>query len=219
MRTDRLPMLLSATRVALAPCFAVALHACDQAGDRATGAAVDPVHLVPLAIALLAAATDWADGRLARRLGVASSAGASLDVAADAAFVLGGLVALATAGIVVPALPVAAALALAAFAASRLLSRSEDRAGDDASAPTRPRSPADALGHAAGVLNYAIVIAGASLPLFPRAAGWVRVASALVAVLNVSPVALRAARSRRATGGTQASRGSSPEGPPPRDRA
>ncbi|MFM8411862.1 MAG: CDP-alcohol phosphatidyltransferase family protein [Alphaproteobacteria bacterium] len=215
MRADRVPMLLSASRLALAPCFAAAVVALGRAGDRAAG----PLALVPLAIAVVAAATDWIDGRLARKLGVVSSRGAGLDVAGDAAFVLCGLSALAATGAIVVALPAAAALALAAFALARRSGAPATRE-EAASARRGPaRSPADALGHAAGVLNYAIVIAGAALPLVPAAASWVRASSVLVALLNLSPIAIRTARARSAARAAQSTRGSASSDRPPRDRA
>ncbi|MBU6280596.1 CDP-alcohol phosphatidyltransferase family protein [bacterium] len=204
-----LPMLLSASRLVLAPLFVASMPA---------GAGEAPASLAPLAIAVVAAATDFVDGRLARRTGSTSAAGAALDVAGDAAFVLCALAALARSGAVVPALPVAAAVALAAFAWSRRAGASRP---PSPAAPPAPRAVADVLGHAAGVLNYGAVIAASALPLVPRAAAAVRWASVAVAIANVAPLLARAARARRTRAGQDpaASPPASSVGRPPRDRA
>ena len=221
MRTASVPTLLSASRLALGPLFAAAMLG---GPGPAPGAGESlAATLGPLAIALLAIATDVADGRIARRMGVASPSGASLDVAGDATFVLCGLSALAANGAVVPALPLAAAAALAGFTLSRLAPRGDVPPGDGHGArAARPRrGSADRLGHVAGVSNYAIVLAGAALPLLPVAVGWVRAASLPVAALNLAPIAIRLLRPRDASVAVQPRGGSSstPAAPDPRDRA
>jgi CDP-diacylglycerol---glycerol-3-phosphate 3-phosphatidyltransferase len=64
----------------------------------------DPGTAADIAAALfcLAAATDWIDGRLARRWGVTTKLGSFLDTTADKFLVTGGLVALLTVGRVSP---------------------------------------------------------------------------------------------------------------------
>ena len=79
-RLALVPDLLTALRVVLAPVFVATLP--ERPG-------------VALAVASLAAASDFADGRLARRFGGGSRRGAALDVVADAVFVLAGFAALA----------------------------------------------------------------------------------------------------------------------------
>jgi phosphatidylglycerophosphate synthase len=174
-RTRRLaratPWMLSVLRLVLGPAFVLALEV------SAT---------LPLVIALLAAASDFVDGRLARRLGVASSAGAVLDVVGDGVFVLAALAALAAASRVSWLLPVAVALALAGLARAAWRRR-----GAPSGAIPPPRGPADRAGHAAGIVNYGAVIA-ASVAV----AGWVEGAwlppvSVAVAVLNLAPLVLR----------------------------
>lgn len=209
MRAAPFPMLLSASRLVLAPLFVASMP----------GAGAAPqASLAPLAIALLAAATDFVDGRLARRTGSTSAAGAALDVAGDAAFVLCALAALARSGAVVPALPLAAAVALAAFAWSR---RGGAPTTSPAAAPPAPRAVADVLGHAAGVLNYGAVIVASALPLVPRAAAAVRWASVAVAIANLAPLLARAAAARRTRPAQWPGAASSPSsaGRRPRDRA
>jgi phosphatidylglycerophosphate synthase len=176
----RAPLLLSALRIVLAPLFVLAI-------GRA------PAWALP--VALLAAATDFADGRLARRLGVASRAGAVLDVVADGIFVVAALTALAATGLVSWLLPVAVALALAGFAlaAARTGSAAEAAAGGIA----RARGPADRAGHSAGIVNYGIVLAASGVLAFAWPASWLVPASVAVAVLNLSPLLLRVGRRTR----------------------
>jgi len=221
VRTVPVPMLLSASRLALGPLFAAVMLGGAGRGPGAHESTA--ATLGPLAIALLAIATDVADGRIARRLGVASPSGASLDVAGDATFVLCGLSALAATGAVVPALPLAAAAALLAFAVSKRAPRNDfpPIGGIGEHAARRRRGPADRLGHAAGVSNYAIVLAGAALPLLPDAGDWIRAASLPVAALNLGPIAIRLLRPRAPSRAVQARGRSSPTpvDPDPRDRA
>ena len=107
----------------------------------------------PLALGAwcLAAASDWIDGRLARRTGTASLRGAVLDNVADIAFVLGGLSTAAILGLVPWLVPGSIALSAGAYAvASR-------RAPPSGGGLARSR-----LGHWGGVLNYVClgVVAG-----------------------------------------------------------
>lgn len=178
-----LPWSLSVLRIALGPLFVLAME---------TSATL------PLAIALLAAASDFVDGRLARRLGVTSRAGAVLDVVGDGVFVVTALAALAAVRIVSWLLPLAVVVALSALALSALRAArgGGGAAGAGATAGTVRRGPADRAGHAAGIVNYGAVLAG-SLALAGLVDGaWIQPASVAVAVLNVSPVALRLAHAR-----------------------
>ena len=110
-----LPDLLTGSRLVLGPLFAVLLFWAP------TGAFV---------VSGLAAATDFLDGRLARRLGQGSDRGAVLDVVCDAVFVLTGLTALAWAGVLSVALPIAAG-SLAPRIGARLGWAPELRGGAD----------------------------------------------------------------------------------------
>ena len=58
----------------------------------------DPAELVAAVLFAIAAATDWIDGRLARRWGVTSKLGSFLDTTADKLLVSGVLIALLEAG-------------------------------------------------------------------------------------------------------------------------
>jgi phosphatidylglycerophosphate synthase len=175
-----LPILLTSARFVLAPGFVLAV----VAARSATPTSAEPGAWWPLACALTAAGTDFADGRLARRLGVVSRAGSLLDVLADATFILASFAALAAAGLVSRWAPVAAAASLAAFALSRARGRSPGGAME--------RGIADRIGHAAGVVNYGLVLGAASVPVGLLPSGFVFAASLGVAALNLAPLALRA---------------------------
>jgi len=98
-------------------------------------------------IAAVASASDFLDGRLARRLGVAHSAGRWLDSIADVTFVLAALGCEAAAGSIPTYIPVLIALSFGQYAVDSILLH---RAGT----PVRSR-----LGHWGGVINYALVVA------------------------------------------------------------
>ena len=157
---------LSVLRLAIAPALALAIGS----GHRLTAAA----------LLLLAIASDFADGAVARRYGEASPLGGLLDHASDAALAVLGLWALASRG----ELPrVLAPLVAAAFAQYALDSRTL------AGRPLR----ASRLGRWNGIAYYVLV----SVPVFRdalglswpgaawmRSAGWVFVASTLVSMLD-----------------------------------
>src|SRR3569832_123382 len=96
-----LPWSLSLLRLLLGPLYVLAL---------------EMSATLPLAIAVLAAVSDFVDGRLARRFGVAARAGAVLDVLGDGVFVVTALAALAALRVVTWMLPLAVLLALAGLA-------------------------------------------------------------------------------------------------------
>jgi phosphatidylglycerophosphate synthase len=99
------------------------------------------------AIAIVAAATDFIDGRMARRLGVARESGGWLDGIADVTFVLAALGCYAATHQLPWAIPALIAISFAQYALDSLwLHRS--------GAPVRSR-----LGHWGGIINYALVIA------------------------------------------------------------
>lgn len=165
-----LPDLLTGSRLILGPAFALAFPG---------------RPMLAFGIAVVASATDFFDGRLARRLGGGSSRGAALDVVGDAVFVVSGLATLAWAGVLSPALPVAALVSLLALARAWPAIRSAAADG------RAERGPADLLGHAAGILNYGAVVVGAGFVALDIAIPLQR-ASEVVAVVNVAPIVMRA---------------------------
>lgn len=143
---------------------------------------------LPLLLFAVAAATDFFDGIVARRGRGATRHGAVLDNLADIAFVLAGTTAAARVGLVAPAAPLAIGGAVAAYAVASLRGRAMARS---------------AVGHAAGVLNYALVglVTGAvALP----ARGWSAVlagASWIVVGVNLTAVLERIAPGTSRTAG------------------
>jgi phosphatidylglycerophosphate synthase len=131
-----------------------------------------------------AAASDYVDGPLARRAGRPTAYGAVLDNVADVAFVLIGTGAAAAAGAVGWLVPLAIACSATAYA---LASLARTRA---AGTPVRAYS---AIGHAAGVSNYALVglFAGSLALPGPAWSPILAVGAAAVVGLNLAAVALR----------------------------
>ncbi len=130
---------------------------------------------VPALLFVVAAASDFLDGRLARRGRGPTRHGAVLDNLADIAFVLAGTVSGAMLGLVPGVVPLAIVVAFAAYAATSL------RGGHVA------RS---AAGHAAGILNFALVglITGAVALPGGVWAPVLAVAAALVVGVNLAAV-------------------------------
>jgi CDP-diacylglycerol--glycerol-3-phosphate 3-phosphatidyltransferase len=88
MRSARLIAVGSATRIVLTPVVMwLVLHGEGESAE-----------LIAATLFCLAAATDWVDGRLARRWGVTSKLGSFLDTTADKLLVSGVLIALLAAG-------------------------------------------------------------------------------------------------------------------------
>jgi phosphatidylglycerophosphate synthase len=153
---------------------------------------------VPIVIFAVAAATDFLDGIVARRGSGATAHGAVLDSAADVAFVLAGTGVGAAAGLITPAVPLAIGVAFAAYATASW--RLTLRAGTG-------RMARSALGHAAGVLNYALtglVVGAIALPgtIWPPllALGSIAVlaANAGAVLARLLPALVRRARAPRA---------------------
>ena len=134
---------------------------------------------LPVALVVLAAATDFTDGPVARRAGTASRHGALLDNVADVAFVLGGTAAGAALRLLPWAVPASIALAVAVYAIASL------RLTASMGAARLARSP---IGHAAGVVNYVVVAVVAGAVALPGA-GW----TALLAVAAVVGIAVNLA--------------------------
>jgi CDP-diacylglycerol---glycerol-3-phosphate 3-phosphatidyltransferase len=99
------------------------------------------------ALAVVAAVTDFIDGRVARRLGVAHDAGGWLDSIADVTFVLAALGCYASARQLPWSIPLLIALSFGQYTFDSVWLHRAD-------APVRSR-----LGHWGGIINYALVLA------------------------------------------------------------
>src|SRR5581483_11183343 len=131
-----------------------------------------------LGIFAAAAASDLADGRLARRAGRTTAHGAILDAAADIVFVLAGTTRAAAVGLLSWAVPAAIAVSAGAYATASL---------------RRSRCAHTPLGHAAGIVNYAVVGLAAGAAATPGQS-WDALlagAGALAVALNLGAVAGR----------------------------
>lgn len=136
---------------------------------------------LPLWLFALAAASDFLDGRIARATNRATRYGAALDNLADVAFVLAATGAGAVHGLVPWAAPAAIALAFAAYVVASV--------GGPAPGP-RWRPARSVVGHAGGVLNYALaglIAAAVAVPgvAWPSVLG---VASVVVIAVNLAAV-------------------------------
>ena len=167
--------VLTLFRVALAPAFVWLLL---DGGDRSAG---------PFGVFILAAASDFLDGRLARARGGCSSAGRVLDHGADALFVFPGLFALAWTGRLPVALPL---LATAAFGGYVL------DGWRRATGAKRIELVPSRTGAAAGILNYAVAgLAAAAIWIGPGVLDdGLRVTAFVAVVLNGTAALDRALR-------------------------
>jgi phosphatidylglycerophosphate synthase len=111
-------------------------------------------------LAIVAAGSDFIDGRIARRLGVASGSGRWLDGIADVMFVMAALSCEAATGAIPFYIPILIALSFSQYALDSIV------IGQRATGPIKSR-----LGHWGGIINYALVItlAIAPPPAFPGA--------------------------------------------------
>ena len=159
---------------------------------RLVAAAALPAAIVrggatPIALVMLAAATDFTDGRVARYARAPTRHGALLDNVADVAFVLGGTATAAVLGLLPWAVPAAIALSVGVYAIASA------RLSADAGAPCLARSRS---GHAAGVLNYLVVAVVAAAVALPGP-GWklpLALAAGAAVAANLAAVAERATR-------------------------
>ena len=155
--------VLSTFRLVAAPVFAIALG---WGGWTALG------------IFAAAAATDFMDGRVARRAGRASARGAVLDNVGDVVFVLAGTIQAARLELLAPIVPISIAVSVGAYAIASF---------------RRAALARSRLGHAAGIANWAAcgLAAGAVATAWD---GWPSLldgASVATATLNVAAVAAR----------------------------
>jgi phosphatidylglycerophosphate synthase len=141
VKLAQIPNALSALRFALAATW-IGLAARGHAG-----------RLAFAVVAIVAAGSDFIDGRIARRLGVASGSGRWLDGIADVTFVLAALFCEAAKGAIPFYIPLLIALSFSQYAIDSTL------IAERASGPIKSR-----LGHWGGIVNYALVIALAIAP-------------------------------------------------------
>jgi phosphatidylglycerophosphate synthase len=136
-------------------------------------------------IALAAAVSDFADGRIARRMGHADGVGSWLDALADIAFILTTLSSEALAGTIPIYIPVLIACSFAQYAIDSI-------AFSGSSTPVKSR-----LGHWGGVINFGLVLVLAWIPppLLPQRL--VRLASPLLAGFYVAAMLERGLNYRR----------------------
>jgi phosphatidylglycerophosphate synthase len=129
----------------------------------------------PAGLFVLAAATDFFDGVVARRGGGPTRHGALLDNVADIAFVLSGTISGAVLGLVPAAVPAAIGLAFGAYVLASL---------------GGGRAARSSIGHGAGVLNYALTgFVAAAVAMPARVPAFVlRAGSAVVVAVNLAAV-------------------------------
>jgi phosphatidylglycerophosphate synthase len=165
----QIPNGLSAIRFALAAIW-IALAAHGHQG-----------RLAFAIVAIVAAGSDFIDGRVARRFGVASGSGRWLDGIADVTFVLAALLSEAVAGAIAFYIPILIAVSFSQYAIDSVL------IGPLAIGPIKSR-----LGHWGGIINYALVItlAIAPPPAFPGAI--VRDLAPLIAMFYAAAISERA---------------------------
>jgi phosphatidylglycerophosphate synthase len=132
-------------------------------------------------VAILAAGSDFIDGRIARRLSVASGSGRWLDGVADVTFVLAALFCEAAAGALPFYIPILIALSFSQYAIDSIL------IGQPAAGPIKSR-----LGHWGGIINYALVITLAIAPPPAVPGAMVRDLAPLIALFYVVAIAERA---------------------------
>jgi phosphatidylglycerophosphate synthase len=144
----------------------------------------------PLCLFVIAATSDFLDGRLARATSRPTAHGALLDTVADVSFVLAATGSGAAIGLVPWAAPLAIVAAVASYALASL--RRSTQVGSWRLARSR-------VGHAAGVANYALagLVAGAVALPHPAWGAVLRGASLGVVALNVAAVVARIVPARQ----------------------
>ncbi len=138
----------------------------------------------PLVTFVLAAVSDYVDGPLARRAGGATRYGVLLDSGADIAFVLVALTAGAATGRLAWIVPVAVVCAATPYLMATFRRSRVER---------RPARAFSAVGHWAGICNYALVGLVAGSTALPGSA-WpaiLALGSTVVVALNLGALALR----------------------------
>ena len=131
---------VSGIRIVLTPIFLIGVERAPESGSAGWPAAV---------LFGLIAASDFADGYVARRFGVPSTLGRWLDHAADISFVVPALAVYAWLGVAPWWVPAAIAISFAAYVADSLW---RSRGADG-----WPDLIGSRLGHAAGIMNYVLI--------------------------------------------------------------
>ena len=131
-------------------------------------------------VAILAAGSDFIDGRIARRFGVASGRGRWLDGIADVMFVLAALWCEAVAGAIPFYIPVLIALSFSQYAIDSVV------ISQPAAGPVKSR-----LGHWGGIINYALVITLAIAPPPAIPGALVRDLAPLIALFYIAAISER----------------------------
>ncbi|MFZ0676574.1 CDP-alcohol phosphatidyltransferase family protein [Candidatus Binatus sp.] len=165
----QIPNGLSALRFALAAIW-IDLAAHDHQGRAAF-----------TIIAIVAAGSDFIDGRIARRLGVASGSGRWLDGIADVTFVLAALFCEAPSRAIPFYIPILIALSFSQYAIDSIV------IGARAAGPIRSR-----LGHWGGIINYALVITLAIAPSPALPGTIVRELAPVIALFYIAAISERA---------------------------
>src|SRR5271170_4295755 len=132
-------------------------------------------------VALVAAGSDFIDGRIARRLGVASGSGRWIDGIADVTFVLAALFCEAAARAIPFYIPILIAISFSQYAIDSVLIASP------ASGPRKSR-----LGHWGGIINYALVITLAIAPPPALPGAIARDLAPLIALFYLAAISERA---------------------------
>ena len=149
--------------------------------DRAGSAWASGASWHSRSVAIVAAGSDFIDGRIARRLGVASGRGRWLDGIADVTFVLAALFCEAAAGAIPFYIPILIALSFSQYAIDSIV------IGARAVGPIRSR-----LGHWGGIINYALVITLAIAPPPVLPGRIVRDLAPLIALFYIAAISERA---------------------------
>jgi phosphatidylglycerophosphate synthase len=132
-------------------------------------------------VAIAAAGSDFVDGRIARRLNVASGRGRWLDGIADVTFVLAALICEAADGAIPYYIPILIALSFSQYAIDSTL------IAERTSGPIKSR-----LGHWGGIINYALAITLAIAPPPALPGTIVRELAPLIALFYVAAMSERA---------------------------
>jgi phosphatidylglycerophosphate synthase len=133
------------------------------------------------AIAVIAAGSDFIDGRIARRLGSTSGSGRWLDGIADVTFVLAAIFCEAAAGAIPFYIPILIAISFSQYVIDSAVIRR------GAAGPIKSR-----LGHWGGIINYAIAITLAFAPPPATPGVSVRDLAPLIALFYVAAISERA---------------------------
>jgi phosphatidylglycerophosphate synthase len=164
---------LTLSRLVMASAWIWLFHAEDPGGGA-----------IAIAVALAAAATDFTDGRVARRMAAVSARGKWLDSVADVVFVLSALGCFTAAGAIAVYIPILIAISFGQYAIDSMLMA-------PGRGPIRSR-----LGHYGGVINYALVIALAVTPPLSTMRASVGDLAPFIAAFYVASIIERAIRYR-----------------------